>query len=156
MYSRILVPLDGSPFSECSLEHLKTIAVGCRVPEVILLRAVEPLSSTELASLAEAGGDLIPEIETRVSAEAEDYITRIVDELKKEGIPVSGAVVNSPAAEGILGYADKNQIDLIIMSTHGRSGISRWAMGSVSDKVVRHSAIPVLLVSPPGCRISPK
>ena len=53
----------------------------------------------------------------------------------------------------ILEYAQNNNIDLIIISTHGRSGISRWAFGSVADKVVRTSTVPVLTVTPTGCRI---
>ena len=56
MYKKVMVPLDGSQFSECSLEHMKAIASGCNVPEVILLRVVEPLSTNETAALAQARG----------------------------------------------------------------------------------------------------
>ena len=54
-------------------------------------------------------------------------------------------------AEIILDFAEKNKMQLIIMSTHGRSGISRWAMGSVADRVVNHSKTPVLTITPTGC-----
>jgi nucleotide-binding universal stress UspA family protein len=58
------------------------------------------------------------------------------------------------AADAIMGYADQNGVDLIIMSTHGRAGIGRWFMGSVADRVVRHATVPVLTASPAGCRPS--
>ncbi len=54
-------------------------------------------------------------------------------------------------AEGIADYATKNDADLIIMATHGRSGISRWVLGSVADRVLRSSCVPVLMVRAPGC-----
>ena len=67
---------------------------------------------------------------------------------------VQPVVIQGKVAEGILDYVVKNQVDLIMMSTHGRSGPSRWALGSVADRVIRHSLIPVLIVSPKGCRIT--
>lgn len=154
MYAKILVPLDGSPFSECSLLHVKAVALGCKVPEVVLLRVVEPLSANELAALAEIRGDAMTQVEVSKKAEATDYISKMVQKLSKEGISVKGDIVNGRAAEEILDYADKNHFGLIIMSTHGRSGVSRWALGSVADRIVRHSTVPVLTVSPPGCRTS--
>ena len=158
MYNKILVPLDGSQFSECSLDHLRAIALGCHVPEVVLLRVAESISRNDMPALAEARGtDALPlnqisQVETENTAAATNYITSMAQELNKEGIAARGEVAHGGPAETILDYAVKNQVDLIIMSTHGRSGVSRWTMGSVSDRIVRHSAIPVLLVSTPGCR----
>ncbi len=152
MYKKILAPLDGSEFSECSLAHVIAVATGCNVPEVILLRVVEPLPASTVSALAEAGGNLIAQVEQDNNTEAEDYILHMVEKLKKEGISAQGVTVAGEADESILDYAGKNQADLIVMSTHGRSGISRFAFGSVADRVVRHSTVPVLTVSPPGCR----
>ena len=154
MYSKLMVPLDGSQLSECSLEHMKAIAIGCHVPEVVLLRVVEPLSSNEIAALSQIGGAPIAELEATKKTEATDYITNMVQKLIKEGVSARGEVVNGKAVDEILDYAEKNNFSLIIISTHGRSGISRWAFGSVADKVVRHSVIPVLMVTPTGCRIN--
>ena len=151
MYTKVLVPLDGSTFSECSLSHVKAISLGCNVPEVILLRVVEPLSTNEIAALARLKGDSINQVEEAKKAEATEYISNEANKLNKEGLKVIGTILEGNAAEKILDYA-ANNVDLIIMSTHGRSGISRWAMGSVADRVARHSAVPVLLISPPGCR----
>lgn len=157
MYRKILVPLDGSELSECSLQHVRAIATGCNVPEVVLLRVVEPLSAQAVSSYLEAGptgADLLTKTETQNKADAEDYISKLSEKLKREGIAAQTAIVDGWPADVILDYAKNNHIDLIVMSTHGRAGISRWAFGSAADRVIRHSVVPVLVVSPPGCRIS--
>lgn len=63
------------------------------------------------------------------------------------------AIERGKPTEAILDYAKANNVDLIVMSTHGRSGVSKFMLGSVADRVVRHAVQPVLLVTPPGCRI---
>lgn len=152
MYQKILTPLDGSEFSECSLAHLKAIATGCHVPEVVLLAVVEPVPH-EGAIAAQLGDDWYKNAEKGAREHLEKYLARVADSLKKEGIPVSTIVAQGVPAEEILEYADKNHVDLIIISTHGRSGIVRWAMGGVADRVVRHSKVPVLVAAPRACRI---
>jgi nucleotide-binding universal stress UspA family protein len=152
MYKKILAPLDGSEFSECALEHVKAIAAGCAVPEVVLLRVVEPVHSTDLAAYAEAGIDTVL-LMRDVEQAAKAYIARMTEEMKKTGLSVQGVVITGWAADQILSYASENNVDLVIMSTHGRGGIGRWFMGSVTDKVVRHASMPVLTVAPPGCRV---
>ena len=148
MYKKILAPLDGSEFSKCSLEHVKAIARGCQVPEVILLMAPEPVQY-----YGEASGGWMEDLKRQAKDAAEKYIAEVADELKKEGIPTNGVIVSGRADEVILDYARKNKVDLIIMSTHGRSGVARWAFGSVADSVIRNSPIPVLIATPLGCRI---
>jgi nucleotide-binding universal stress UspA family protein len=152
MYNNVMVPLDGSQFSECSLDHAKAIASGCNVPEVVLLRVVEPISDSDVF-LTGIRGEVVTQVESSRDAEAKEYIFKMVEKLKEEGISAKGDTVYGNAAEEILDYAEKNNIDLVIISTHGRSGISRFAFGSVADRVVRHSMVPVLLVTPSGCRI---
>ena len=152
MYQRILAPLDGSEFSECSLKHVESIALGCSVPEVVLLRVVEPIHSSDLAAYAEASIDTV-KLMRDVESAAQTYIARKTEELTKSGVRVKGVIITGWAADSIMKYAEENGVDLIVMSTHGRSGINRWFMGSVTDKVVRHSIVPVLTVSPPGCRV---
>lgn len=147
MYKKILAPLDGSKFSECSLEHIRAVATGCHVPEVVLLMVVE-LPRQPL----ERGEEWPRFVEKKAHAEGEDYLSKLANSLKKEGIAVQTAVITGWPADKILDYADQNQVDLIIMSTHGRSGVTRWVFGSVADRVLRHSKAPVLMVPPPGCR----
>jgi nucleotide-binding universal stress UspA family protein len=154
MYNKVLVPLDGSPFSQCSLDHVRTISRGCNVPEVVLLRVIEPLSSSDIAGLSRVGGDSITQLVKANEAEAKEYISTIAKRLSEEGLSVKGEVVSGKADEAIVDYARKNGIDLIIMSSHGRSGVSRWVMGSVADRVMRSSIVPVLLVPTPGCRVA--
>ena len=153
MYKKILAPLDGSPLSECSLEHVKTIAIGCHFPEVILLKVVAPLSYSMTSEMA-LEAKTLKEIDDIQMAEAKKYISKTVQKLNKEGVAARGEVLSGKVEEQILNYADKNNIDLIVMSTHGRSGVTRWALGSVADKVVRHSKVPVLIIAPAGCRIT--
>jgi nucleotide-binding universal stress UspA family protein len=148
MYNKILVPLDGSEFSECTLGHVKTIAMGCQIPNVVLFRVVKPLPDT----YGTAKG-LRREADEKAENHVKEYLAEVADRLKKEGLAVETAVAHGLPAEEILDYAKKNGVDLIIMSTHGRSGVSRLAFGSVTDKVLRNSITPVLTVAPQGCRI---
>lgn len=150
MYQKILVPLDGSELSECALGHVMAIAKGCQVPEVVLLMAVEPRPEAP-----EGAVELRQQGEKRAEAYANEYIAKVADELKKEGIrSVQATAIKGRPDELILDYAKINDVDLIIMSTHGRSGVSRWAMGSVTDRVLRHSLAAVLVAAPEGCRVS--
>jgi len=153
MYKKILAPLDGSEFSERSLEHVKAIASGCHVPEVVLFAVVEPMpQSAEIGGFV--GGEWIYQAEKQALAWLQDYLIKSVDKLGGEGINAKIAVAHGKAADEILEYASRNKVDLIIMSTHGRSGVARWALGSVADKVVRHAQAAVLLISPQGSRTS--
>ncbi len=154
MYKKILVALDGSELSECSLEHVKAIASGCGVPETVLIRAVEPLSAQAVSALAEVGDDVLRKAELDIQAEARDYMAKIKNGLANDGFAVKAVVVDGRPAEEILDYAKNNKVDLIVMTTHGKTGISRWFFGSVAQRVLQHSTIPVLMISPPGCRTS--
>ena len=150
MYKKILAPLDGSEFSECSLDHVTAVAKGCQVPNVILLHVVEP--HDRYAGYTGISQEMLGEIRKELRTNTEDYQAKVVDKLKKKGINAKTAVVEGKPSEEILSYATKNKVDLIIMSTHGSSGFTRWAFGSVADKITRHSAVPVLVIAPAGCR----
>ena len=147
MYTKILAPLDGSKFSECSLEHVRAIAQGCGIPEVILLMVNEPVHVGY-----GMGEDWVRESEAKQKAEAEEYLSRLAKDLKKEGMAASIVLLKGMPAEEILNYAKKNNVGLIVMSTHGRAGVSRWLMGSVAERISRYSPVPLLLVAPPGCK----
>jgi len=152
MYRNILVPLDGSELAECSLAHAKAIAKGCNAAGLILLRVVEPLSGQYVTAMIEAGDEARVKVEYENTKAARDYVSCLENALKAEGFPVRGMITDGMASDEILDYGRKYDVDLIVMSTHGRSGISRFFFGSVAEKVSRHSPIPVLLVSPAGCR----
>ena len=149
MFKKMLVPLDGSSFSEICLEQAKAIAKGCSVPEVILFKVVEPVPG-----YAGVGEDWQAESEKRAREWTKSYLASVAEQLKKEGIEARTAMAEGNAAEEILEYANKNKVDLIVMSTHGSSGVVRWVLGSVADRVLRHAHCPVLVVSPHGARSS--
>jgi nucleotide-binding universal stress UspA family protein len=144
MYQKVLVPLDGSELAECVLPHVKAIAAGCGIREVVLLKVVEPLPTGTALGVEEAAQKI------GVKA-AEDYLATIQAKLNKEGLAVKTQVLTGRAAETITDFAQHNKVDLIALATHGRSGISRWVFGSVADRIVRSSSAPVLLIRPKGC-----
>jgi nucleotide-binding universal stress UspA family protein len=87
----------------------------------------------------------------KMEGQAERYLARIAKKLKTKGIPVKSEVLIGNPAEQITKYAEDQDIELIVMASHGRSGPSRWAMGSVTDKVFRATCVPILMIRAPGC-----
>ncbi len=152
MYKKILIPLDGSELSECALGHARLIAKGCSVPEVILFKVVEHLHelNTDWGGLSP---NMLKDAEKKAKADAEAYIAKVAADLNKEGIAAKGVMVMGDPADEIMNYAQKNKVDLIIMATHGRSGPSRVAFGSVANRVVHYSLTPILVATAPSCRI---
>lgn len=145
MYKKILVPLDGSEFSESVLKHVVAVSVGCSVPEVVLLTVMEPLRAMPYQAVE----DWLKKLQKEAGEAADNYLNKTAENLASQG--VSGAtyeLIEGEPADVILDYAAKNEVDLIIMSTHGRSGVTRWVFGSVADRVVRHSPVPVLAAPP--------
>ncbi len=147
MYKRIMVPLDGSELAERVLPHLETVAKGCKSPEVIIVQAVEPLSvpyGREVAQFTSL--EQVKAFETHQKVEAEKYLKKIVAHLKKTGVNARADLVYGKAGEALSDYVAKNKIDLVIIATHGRSGVSRWVWGSVADRLIRSINVPVLMV----------
>ena len=142
MYKKILVPLDGSELSESVLDHVITIATSCQVPEVVLLRVREPLDNSVRVTL---DAEIAEELDQAYNDEAANYLKIIAKTLQKKDIPVKTEVLSGNPAEEIIKYSQLSGVDLIIMSTHGRSGFSRIVFGSVADKVIRQTEVPVLL-----------
>ena len=173
-YGRILVPLDGSKLAECVLDHVATVAPACGTQEVVLVSVTERVTVVETGRDSGAGwrmaeytsvGSVLPEGVSPTSRsqvtstlgrkyeQACRYLDRIAKRLEKKGLTVNTEVlIGDPAAE-ITAYSKKN-FDLILMASHGRSGISRWTHGSVADRVFRAGCIPILMVRAPGCNIS--
>jgi len=152
MYKKILVPLDGSELSETIINDVVTIAKGCKVPEVVLLTVTETLdkSITEVVD-AKVSMDLDQAYEIATD-QGQAYLDEIVNHLKKittilkqNGITAKIEILSGKPAEEILKYSKNSEIDLIVMSAHGRSGFSRIVFGSVADKVLRQTEVPVLL-----------
>lgn len=149
MYQRILVPLDGSELAECVFPHLEAIAKGCRAGKAILVRVVEPARLPYLGEYPVRAEEL-EQIDAENRAEATNYLSQAAGRLKLGKSEVQTEVLYGKAAESLVDYAAKNEVDLIIMTTHGRSGISRWVWGSVAGRVLRSARAPVLVVRAPG------
>jgi len=147
MYKKIMVPLDGSKLAECVFPHLETIVKGCKSPEVIIVQAVEPLSvpyGREVAQFTSL--EQVKAFETHQKVEAEKYLKEIVARLRKTGVNARADVICGKAGDALSDYATKNEVDLVIIATHGRSGISHRLWGGVADHLVRSVSVPVLVV----------
>lgn len=157
MYKKILVPMDGSKLAECVLPHVESIVKGCQVPEVIFTRVVEPAHFsahyTDLGTVfTEADAKLAEKKEDAINkADAEKYINSITEHYRYGNARNQSLVLTGKPAETVAEYAEKNGVDLIVISTHGRSGVSRWVWGSTADKILRSACVPMLMVRAPGC-----
>ncbi len=89
----------------------------------------------------------------KMEKQAQRYLNRIGKSLGRKNLKVHGEVLIGNPAKEIADFAENNDINLIVMSSHGRSGPSRWAYGSVADKVFRVSCVPILMIRAPGCFI---
>ncbi len=144
MYRKILVPLDGSEFAEASLPHVRALA-ECTGAEIILLRVVtQPIHAYTTPDPL-----LYRSVRQDTVAECATYLDEVASNLEAEGFKVTTETCTGPVAETILEFAQEVHADLIAMSTHGRSGLARWFIGSIADKVVRAATLPVLLARPP-------
>lgn len=150
MYKKILVPLDGSNLAECVLPHVESLAGGCGVEEVIFLRVTEPFHLPSAGDVYLDPGT-INRIDADDKAAAESYLGQLVKRTRYDGVSIKTEVITGKPAESIADYTMKNSIDLIAIATHGRSGISRWAWGSVADRILRSACVAVLMVRAPGC-----
>jgi len=131
------------------LPHVESIAKGCGVVNVVLMRAFETyIPSANYAYISES---LSKEIEEGYEIMAREYLDEVAGRVNLDGVEVQKQLIIGRAAESIAEYATKNDVDLIAIATHGRSGVSRWAWGSVADRVLRSACVPVLMVRAPGC-----
>ncbi len=143
MYKKILVPLDGSELAKKALDHAEKLAKVFDA-EILLFQVVPfmPIyGSPELVT------PLI--IDEKQKEAAEKYLTNLAEEVKKRGHKVTSMVrTGQQVAVEIIDFAKENGVDLIVMYTHGRSGISRWVLGSVALKILTRAETPILLLRP--------
>jgi nucleotide-binding universal stress UspA family protein len=145
MYKKILVPLDGSELAKAALDEAVKLAI-CSGAEIILFQVVTfmPIyGSPELVT------PLI--IDEKQKEAAEKYLANLAEELKTRGLRVTALVkTGQQVAVEIIDFAKESGVDLIVMGTHGRSGITRWVLGSVTHKVLVRAETPVLLLRSKG------
>jgi len=140
MYKHILLPLDGSPLAEHALPHAIAVAEHFQ-SELTLLRVLTPLPIPPATSEAAQ-----KRAENAIAIFVHEYMERTAVRVQKHGIPVNVIIIEGRPHIQITQYAETNQIDMIVMCTRGESGLSRWLMGSVSDRVMRGANVPVLMI----------
>ena len=152
MRERILVPLDGSKVGEAALPYVEDL-INKFLPEpkveVTLIQVLSSLSHYIVAGEATARVPYTADEIAVMKKQATQYLRKAGKVLKDKGAQTKMVVVVGDAADEIIRTADEINADMIAMSTHGRSGISRWAFGSVTDKVLRGGNKPVLVVRAP-------
>lgn len=164
MYQKIMIPLDGSDLAECVLPHAEAFIKGGMARTAVFLWVLEPLptamygaSVETFASSAQeeifaSQADYLAKMQTERKSTAEEYLNRIAGRFNQYGAEIKCQILEGRIAETLAGYAETNNVDLLLIATHGRSGVSRWLMGSVADRVLHSSRVPVLMVKAPGSK----
>ena len=157
MYKKVLVPLDGSALAECSLNHVKNLAKDGSIGEVILLHVIVielPLRAINGEDYVIGKGFDYKAFRDAHLQKSHEYLAGVQAKLSAEGIKVRAESIeaNRPA-HFITEYAGKNGVDMIVIATHGYTGIKGVLMGSVAFKVLHESHVPVLLIRPEACRL---
>ncbi len=139
MFNRILVPLDGSKLAECILPHLVTIS-RLGEPEVKLLSVLEPAISATNKPVTD------PVVWQIRKAEMESYLADLAESLHKAGLQVSVSISEGKSAERIIEAAYNWDADLVMMSSHGQSGLSPWSVSSVAQQVILRAHRSLMIV----------
>ena len=144
-YKKILVPWDGSGWGRRAIPHAMDIALA-NDSELIILYVFRPPGTEFADQISLAGQDgQIQQLRNNV----EQSLTGIANELRPQGIKVHTLILeNTGVASAICDYVRDENVDLVVMSTHGRTGIARFLFGSVAAKVMEEVKVPVLLVHP--------
>jgi len=156
MFKKILVTLDGSRLSRRALPYATEVAKHFDA-EVTLMQVVPPTPLTIIPAVPDG---MTGPIETQLAvqaarrqdrkntARARRYLGRLVRELTAQGIQATSDVRGGSPAKSIIAFSRRNHIDLVVMTTQGKTGLRRAIMGSVADEVIRESGIPVLVIRP--------
>jgi nucleotide-binding universal stress UspA family protein len=142
MFDKILIPLDGSEFSEDALPMARALARVFKA-ELHLVHVIRPAPDADLKSPSQ---DL--DWTTRIREGAGEYLNELAEGLEGDGLGVQVAVLEGRVVPTLSGYVREQEIPLLVMTTHGSGGLKRWWLGSVADGLLREGASDVLLVRP--------
>jgi nucleotide-binding universal stress UspA family protein len=143
---RILVPLDGSVLAERALPMAMLLAQKFD-SQITLLRVLDGLLMSKVSSYYPYSASLIAKAREQAGKDAEIYLKGLQQELRRQGFKVEILVrEDASPAEAIVDIATGEKMDLIVMTTRGLGGLARWTIGSIADKVARHSPCPVMLI----------
>jgi nucleotide-binding universal stress UspA family protein len=141
----VLVPLDGSHLAEKVLPHARAIATALK-SELVLTRVFAAPIAAQVVSEGVRAPDF-NQVKEALRNEARSYLEEKAEALRAgDGADVSHILMEGDSAAEIIDLARKTPNDLLAMCTHGRTGVSRWVIGSVTERVVRHSGDPVLVI----------
>ena len=152
MFERILVPLDGSKVGEAALDHVERLIAKIAPDvktEVILFQVLTSLTHYVIAGEASVQVPYTDKEVSHITRRSKEYLNKAAEGLKSKDINVRVKVASGKASDEIVKAADDLKVDLIAMSTHGRSGLSRITFGSITAKVLRATSVPVLVVRAP-------
>lgn len=138
MYSQILVPTDGSPASDAAIEH----AIDLARQYDATLHALYVVDGAAYSTL-EAGAQVVVDA---LESEGEEATRRVAAAAERADVDCETTVATGTAYSAIRDYVDERAIDMVVMGTHGRKGLDRYLLGSVTERVVRTSDVPVLTV----------
>jgi nucleotide-binding universal stress UspA family protein len=146
LVNRIVVPLDGRPLAEAVIPLAVWLATALKVT-IALVRTVPPLSLLDDPSLG-LGASTQRETRAAIRQSAEDYLSRIAGDLRRNGATVTTQAVDGIPAIEIVGSAQAQPGSVVVMATHSRSGITDVLLGSVARRIVHDADVPVLMVRP--------
>lgn len=144
-YKKIIVPIDGSGWSERAIPHAVDIAQN-NGAEIILLHVFKPPAPEYVGEIALAGQD---EGLMGVRDEMKQKLMALRGQIRSEKVNVRVQVIEGTGVAGIIcDYINDEDADLVVMSSHGRTGVARWLFGSVAHKVMQEVRIPVMIIRP--------
>lgn len=146
MFNHLLVPLDGSHLAEAALPAALELASKFK-SKMTLVWVIQPPHLIMTAANGSVYAQLLIDMRNQSEQDAAVYLQNHQKALQQQGYTVQTQVTEGEnVADALLEVAAGLQVDTIVMSTHGRGGISRWVFGSVADKILRQAAVPVLLI----------
>lgn len=153
MFKHIMVPLDGSPFSETALPY--ALELARKFASRVTLVHIVPSPSVVVSELVADSADLYLQMREHDLAQADDYLTQKVAALVADGFSADHRLIEGDDTAGeLIDLAESLRVDAIVMTSHGRAGVSRWLFGSVAGKVLQHAHVPVLIIRPETVPVS--
>ena len=144
-YKKIIVPIDGSGWSERAIPHAVDIAQNNKA-ELILLHVFKPPASEYVGELALAGQD---DSLMAIREEMKTKLMALRGQIRSEHVEVRVQFIEGSGVAGIIcDYINEENADLVVMSSHGRTGVTRWLFGSVAHKVMQDVNVPVMIIRP--------
>lgn len=151
-FAKILLPLDGSAYSEAAMAYAKQMAetFGSELHVTRVAETANLYSTLGYETYAPGAGQPMSDVVDKMIADIHHYISEVTKSLKNDGYNTQGVVLEGFAGEELLKYEKQVEPDLVVMATRGRTGFERFVFGSVAERVLKSGNTPVLMVKPAG------